>query len=474
MAPEPFGGYTLVRKLATGGTADIYLARRDGVEGFARHLAIKRILPNLAGDAAFVRLLLDEARLAAHLHHPHIVQIHEVDLVESQAYIAMEYLPGTDLGRLLREARRRTRRVVVAHPDVDVRTAIIQALCAQIRPLEVAPAANATEIAARSASGAIDLAILAPNFAENARDALQAAHPELLRTLILGRGQGRGHGAYTLTTPLDDPEAIASLAHGCLRPLMPLELAIQIVRAVTDALDYAHQACDYEGQPLHIVHRDINPSNVLVSMNGTVKLVDFGIARAATSGGGRKRGFVGTYDYMSPEQTEGDDADARSDLFSLGTLLHELVTGHHPYRGEEMFSTMRAIREDEPPGIEHKVPGLPVALADIARRAGQKQPEARYPNAEAMLADLEHFVRREGLNLSPKRLAGFVRVIFGHEEVQRFGVTTTKFPAIRIEDVSTPVAADDDDAREDDEVDASEDGETRIDGPPVAARIGLL
>jgi serine/threonine protein kinase len=430
MKPVAFGQYTLMRKIATGGTAEIFLARRHGVDGFARHLAIKRILPHLAEDQDFVQLLVDEARLAAHLHHGHIVEIHEVDQVEGQAYIAMEYLPGGDLGRLVRAARKRKRRILVAHPDASRR----EALCAAFSTLRAtsAPAATADEVFARSAEGAIDLAVVEASLVDAVRDRVQSAHPELLRTVVLGAGGGRGHGIYVLTTPAEDPEAVRRLAEGCLRPKLPLELAFQVIRAVADGLDYAHSATDFDGRPLNIVHRDVNPSNVLVSVNGMVKLVDFGIARAATSRRGDTKGnLVGTVHYMSPEQARGADADPRSDLFSLGTLIHELVSGVHPYQGDNQFATMRAIREDTPPALDSVVPGVPEALVEIARRASEKTADGRYARAEDMLAEVEHFVRREGLNLSPKRMAGFMQVVYGKHGLGEFGVSGTGYEVVR-------------------------------------------
>jgi serine/threonine protein kinase len=431
MKPETFGPYTLLRKIATGGTAEIFLARRHGVDGFARHLAIKRILPHLAEDQNFVQLLSDEARLAAHLHHGHIIQIHEVDQCDGQAFIAMEYLPGTDLGRLARAARKRSRRVLVAHRHAPTRQRLMNAL-RDLAP-QVVGAADAEEIARRSAEGTLDLAVVEPELMEGARDRLQAAHPELLRTLVLGTGAGRGHGIYTLPAGEVHPENVRALAEGCLRPAMPLELAVQLVRAVADGLDYAHTATDFDGRPLNIVHRDVNPSNVLVSVSGMVKLVDFGIARAATSrGGAAQRGnLVGTWRYMSPEQTGGKSADARSDLFSLGVLMHELACGEHPFEGDDQFATMRAIREEEPPRVDERVPGLPRAVADIVRRATRKPVDQRYPRADELLGDVEDFVRREGLNLSPKRMAGFMEVCFGKRGVAEFGVSGTGYEVVR-------------------------------------------
>ena len=430
MKPETFGPYTLLRKIATGGTAEIFLARRHGVDGFARHLAIKRILPHLAEDDGFVQLLVDEARLAAHLHHGHIIQIHEVDAHDGQAYIAMEYLPGTDLGRLIKAGSRRKRRLLIAHPEEGPRTRLMLAL-RDLGPAVVG-AADAEEVARRSAEGTLDLAVVDARLLDAVRDRLQSAHPELLRTIVLGAQPGRASGVYTVTTEATHPDAVRAIAEGCLRPILPLELSIQLIRAVVDGLEYAHSATDFEGRPLTVVHRDVNPSNVLVAVSGTVKLVDFGIARAANSRGGPAAGnLVGTWRYMSPEQTSGKEADARSDLFSLGVLLHELVTGEHPFEGDDQFSTMRAIREDEPPRVEDRVPGLPRTLGEIVRRATRKPVEQRYPRADDLLADLEHFVRREGLNLSPKRMAGFMEVTYGKRGVGEFGVSGTGYEVVR-------------------------------------------
>ncbi len=255
---------------------------------------------------------------------------------------------------------------------------------------------------------------------------LQTAHPELLRTIILGKGGGRGPGAYAVCSKATEPDPIRALAQACLRPIIPIELSVQILRAVADGLEHAHSATDFEGKPLEMVHRDVNPSNVLVSVGGMVKLVDFGIARATTTMRPEDRGmFAGTYHYMSPEQAAGKVVDSRSDLFSLGTLIQELISGTNPYRGDNQFATMRAIQEDEVPGLEQLVPGLPVGIAEVAARASSKAVAGRHPSASKLLDEIEDFSRREGLNLSPKRLAGFMRLIYGPARIAEFGVGST-------------------------------------------------
>lgn len=445
--PEPFGAYTLLRRIATGGTAEIFLARRHGVDGFARHLAIKRILPHLANDPDFVQLLLDEARLAAHLHHGHIIEIHEVGVHGAdpltpkgtgggQAYIAMEYLPGTDLGRLLRAARERRRTILVVWPEPAASAALVAALAAALGD-RVELIAVGSLAAAEQVSGLVDLAVVEGHLLGPVRDPflhrLQSAHPELLRTVITGESAGRGQGPYVLVAPTAEPADLARLVERLLVPVLPLELALQVVRAVADALAYAHQACDFEGQPLRIVHRDVNPSNVLVSVGGTIKLVDFGIARATTSRRDEGGAFIGTFHYMSPEQARGRPVDARSDIFALGLLLFELVSGVHPFRRDDQFATLRAIRELQLPDLAEVLPGVPPVLAAIAQRACAKDPAERFAHAGELLAALEDVLRQESFNLSPRRLEGFLRVAFTAEEVLAFGVTTTgTLPRIRL------------------------------------------
>jgi serine/threonine protein kinase len=427
----PFGPYTLLRRIATGGTAEIWLARRHGPDGFLRHLAIKRILPQLEKEPAFVQLLLDEARLAAHLHHGHIIPIDDVGTYDGQAYIAMEYLPGTDLGRVMRAVKRRRRRVVVACADPDRLDALVASL-EKTLDADVVGASDPPEVERFSMEGPVDLAVVDTDLVGPIRDPmlhqLQSEHPELLRVLLLGPTSGRRAGCFALGIDPPDPDRVAMFAQRVLAQRVPIELTVQVVRAVAEALEYAHEARDFAARPLGVVHRDVNPSNVLLSVGGVVKLVDFGISRATIRARAEGRGnLVGTVNYMCPEQTSGLDSDARGDLFSLGIVLWELIAGRHPFAGENEFATMRSIRESEPPALDTLVPGLPAALVELARRCLAKKPEDRVGSARELLMALEELVRREGLNLSPRRLSRWLETVYSTEELEAFGVAGTGY-----------------------------------------------
>jgi|GEM_PF-3963682 len=177
-----------------------------------------------------------------------------------------------------------------------------------------------------------------------------------------------------------------------------------------------------------ILRRDVSSANVLLSVGGVVKLVDFGISKAATRARSEGRGnLVGTVNYMCPEQVQGADAGPQGDLFSLGVVLWELIAGSHPFTGETEFATMRAIREHEPPSLDGLVPGLPLALVELVRRCLNKDPEGRVESARALLAQLEDLVRRESLNLSPRRLARWLETVYSTDELAAFGVSGTGY-----------------------------------------------
>ena len=246
--PETLGRYQLLALLATGGMAEIYLARQTGIQGFNRIVVVKRVHPHLARDANFLEMFFDEARIAAQLNHPNIVQIFDLGNESGQYFIAMEYLEGESLAYLVSEAQRTAK-------------------------------------------------------------------------------------------------------------VMPPEIAAGIVSQICDGLGYAHRLCDETGAPMHIVHRDVNPQNVIVMFSGQVKLVDFGIAKAALQEHHTTVGTLkGKLSYMSPEQCRCDPLSASSDVFSLGVCFWELLTHNRLFKRQNEVETMNAILKDEIPLVRRLEP----------------------------------------------------------------------------------------------------------------------
>ena len=306
----PLGPYVLVRRLATGGMAEIFLARREGPEGFARDLVVKRILPHLAEDESFIEMFLEEARIAARLTHPNVVQVYDFGEADGSYYLAMELVRGVDLRALVERAARQ---------------------------------------------------------------------------------------AYLKRRP------------GALPP----HHAAKIMSYACEGLAHAH-ALRIDGRSVGLVHRDMTPSNVLISFEGAVKVADFGIAKADT---GRQRddtriGVVkGKYAYMSPEQARGERLDARSDLFNVGVLLFEAITGdtifpHDDFRAAKMMSAAGRIMQPE------RIDQLPPELARAVKRALSPRPEDRYPDALSLRADLESYLRHTAEPSDQPEIGQYVRTLF--------------------------------------------------------------
>jgi serine/threonine protein kinase len=197
---------------------------------------------------------------------------------------------------------------------------------------------------------------------------------------------------------------------------MPMDLAGLVVRGICAALGYAHRKQDDQGRPMRIVHRDVSPQNILLSFDGEVKLTDFGIAKAATmamsSDSGRLRGKLL---YMSPEQAWGRTTDARSDLFSLGVVLYELLTDHKPFGGESDTNILEAVRNCRPASPSSLNPRVPEALERVVTRALQRDPDGRYQDAMAMDQDLERaFGDRRGA--TARELERFMDLLFDPAE----------------------------------------------------------
>ncbi|MGE5414254.1 MAG: protein kinase domain-containing protein, partial [Syntrophomonadaceae bacterium] len=280
--PDRFGQYEILERIAAGGMAELYKAKRTGVEGFQKIVAIKKILPHLAEDEAFVTMFADEAKLAAQLNHPNIIHIYDLGKIQAGGYfIAMEYVDGRDLR------------------------------------------------------------------------AIQTAGREL-------------------NIPL------------------PVPLAVYIASRVASALDYAHRRRDAEGHELNIVHRDVSPQNILISYEGDIKLCDFGIAKAASKASKTQSGALkGKIQYMSPEQAWGKPIDRRSDLFSLGVVLHELLTGERLFQGDTDINVLEKVRNADVAPPSRSNPEVPHNLDTIVAKALARESDERYANASDLLRDLD-------------------------------------------------------------------------------------
>jgi hypothetical protein len=197
---------------------------------------------------------------------------------------------------------------------------------------------------------------------------------------------------------------------------MPVSQACFITMKVCEGLDYAHNKRDQAGRELHLVHRDVSPQNILVSFEGEVKLIDFGIAKAAGKGSKTQAGILkGKFGYMSPEQVRGIPIDRRSDVFSCGIVLYELLTGERLFVGESDFSTLEKVRNVEilPPSTYNR--RIPDELERIVLKALAKDPDERYANAIDLHDELQAFVYTAGEFYSRKDLAAWMKKTFGRE-----------------------------------------------------------
>jgi serine/threonine protein kinase len=332
IARERFGKYEIIRRIAVGGMAEIHLARATGLEGFEKLVVIKRVLPQLASNEEFVQWFLDEARLAARLHHSNIVQVYDIGSVDGQYFLSMEFLHGQDLRQITKAVARR-------------------------------------------------------------------------------------------------------------KATIPLPHALTIVMNVCAGLQYAHD-CVVDGKPLDLVHRDVSPQNVFVTYYGGVKILDFGIARASTRLSQTRVGMIkGKVSYMSPEQCAGLPLDRRSDVFALAIMLWELTVGRRLFGGDTEWEVLKKIADGVVPRPSELCPGYPAALERIVMKGLEHDRERRYASAEALLLDLEAFVRERQLRCSSVALTHYMRDLFRDQvdawrEAERAGVTLADHVAQTIQSAS--------------------------------------
>jgi predicted ATPase len=288
---EQFGKYTLVRKIGTGGMAEVFLARTTMAQGLAKTVVIKKIHSSYARSHQFAAMFKDEARIALGLNHPNIVHVFDYGAAGETYFLAMEYVEGLDLLRLLQEAAK-----------------------ARIR--------------------------------------------------------------------------------------LPYGISAYIVQQVAKGLDYAHRKTDELGQPLGIVHRDISPQNILMSWDGGVKIVDFGIARARDVH--EEQGVIkGKFAYMSPEQARGETVDCRSDVFAAGIVLYELVCARPLFTGKGK-EALEMVKSGAIPRPRDFAPELPESLERVILKALAFHRDDRFQTAR----DLQHGLGKFQLEWGQK--AGFL------------------------------------------------------------------
>jgi serine/threonine protein kinase len=256
-----------------------------------------------------------------------------------------------------------------------------------------------------------------------AKLAARLNHANVVQVFDLGREDNRLFIAMEYVEGFD----VNDLLRRCSRSKVPLpfDFAVHVVREALKGLDYAHRRTDDAGKPLGIVHRDVSPSNLLVSFEGEVKVCDFGIAHANETLGASKaidvdEALKGKAGYMSPEHARGDAIDARADVFAAGIILWELASGRRLYRVTDDGLTLleHARRADIPPLGDRGLPA-PEDLQAIVNRALASDRAGRYPSAAAMQRDLESYAIRARLMTSPLQLGNWLTGTFGHEIVQQ-------------------------------------------------------
>ncbi|MBA3539113.1 MAG: serine/threonine protein kinase, partial [Deltaproteobacteria bacterium] len=251
-------------------------------------------------------------------------------------------------------------------------------------------------------------------FIDEAKLSVQLNHANVAQIFDLGVVDG----AYYIALEHVHGRDLRGIFDRCrqVAEAMPVAQACFVVMKVCEGLDYAHNKRDQGGRELQLVHRDVSPQNVLVSFEGEVKIIDFGIAKAAGKGSKTQAGILkGKFGYMSPEQVRGLPVDRRSDVFSAGIVLYELLTGERLFVGESDFSTLEKVRNVEilPPSTYNRK--IPDELERIVLKALAKDVEDRYQNAIDLHDELQAFVYTAGEFYSRKDLAGWMKKTFSKE-----------------------------------------------------------
>ena len=296
------GPYLLREQIGLGGMAEVFLADYVREDGFRKTVAVKRVLSHLAQNQDFIKMFIREARLAALLQHPNIVQILDFGKIDDSYFIAMEFVRGQTLAQLM-----------------------------------------------------------------------------------------------------------STLKQG-----MAVDQAVFVISQVCMGLEHSHSKKDDKtGELLHIVHRDVSPQNVLVSMEGEVKLNDFGISKANTEPSLTQAGVVrGKFSYLSPEQASGEMVDHRADIFALGVVFHEILSGKRLHEFSNALEAIRTILEKTIPPIKELRPEIPEALDAVVMKCLEKDREKRYQRAKDILEDLTRLRKDLSINYDRSDLSQAMKLLF--------------------------------------------------------------
>ncbi|MFZ5476053.1 MAG: protein kinase domain-containing protein [Myxococcota bacterium] len=251
-------------------------------------------------------------------------------------------------------------------------------------------------------------------FMDEAKVSVLLQHANIVRIYDFGKLRENYFIAMECVEGKDSKLILRKLAER--RKLLPREFAVYVAMEAAKGLDYAHKKTTLQGQPLHIVHRDVSPSNILVSYTGEVKVADFGIVKAANTVEDTDVGMLkGKFEYMSPEQASGKELDRRSDIFSLGIILHEMLTGRRLFKTDSEIKTLERIKSvdvDPPSALNPQVPGR---LDEIVMRALAKDPDDRYQDGRELHADLLEFLYPASPDLTQQSLSHFMQELFSDE-----------------------------------------------------------
>jgi eukaryotic-like serine/threonine-protein kinase len=276
--------YRVVEKLESGGMAEVFRAESEGLHGFRKQVAIKRVLPHLSSKKKFISMFLDEARLSAQLTHSNCVQVFDIGVGDNAFFIVMEFVDGANLKTIIEYLKK--------------------------------------------------------------------------------------HGRD-----------------------FPVEAAVYISLELCKGLAYAHELTDSNGVPLHIVHRDMSPPNVLITKNGEVKIVDFGLAKANSQLEKSEPGIIkGKFSYLSPEAAMAQEVDARTDVFAVGIILWELLSGQRLFLGETDFQTVKKVQASVIPSISQINKRVSPELERIINRALAREPAQRFQSARGLGMELSKFL----------------------------------------------------------------------------------